>query len=249
MKLHSNPWLRTAYARLWVRAKSIYGEPLWVAVNIGFPFFTSFSLTMVYRAYAMASQFNWDKQVGLFEIYITSPAPISAILVGMSLGGILGTAPSAAMVAILGWVIFHPPINAVWPAVITVFALTLASLYAMGMALSSLYLAYGREADSVNEALHEPVSLISGVYFPSTGGFSPFPLAVQAGASLIPLTLGMDALRRTLFFGQGFGELYLDLELLALAVMGVVLLFASSKALKFLENKGRRTGTIAVRQR
>jgi len=167
----------------------------------------------------------------------------------MSLGGILGTAPSAAMVALLGWAIFHPPINAVWPAVVSVFALTLASLYAMGMALSSLYLAYGREADSVNEALHEPVSLISGVYFPSTGGFSPFPLAVQAGASLIPLTLGMDALRKTLFFGQGFGEFYLDLELLALAVMGVALLFASSKALKFLENKGRRTGTIAVRQR
>src|SRR5437870_1852970 len=127
--------------------------------------------------------------------------------------------------------------------------LTLASLYAMGMALSSLYLAYGREADSVNEDLHEPVSLISGVYFPSTGGFSPFPLAVQAGASLIPLTLGMDALRKTLFFGQGFGEFYLDLERLALAVMGVALLLASSKALKFLENKGRRTGTIAVRQR
>ena len=273
MKVHSNTWLRTAYARLWVRAKSIYGEPLWVAVNIGFPFFTSFSLTMVYRAYglnsftgfailggvmisfwgnvlwSMASQFNWDKQVGLFEIYISSPAPLSAILVGMSLGGILGTAPSAVLVALLGWLIFHPPLNAVWPAVSLVFVLTLASLYAMGMALSSLYLAYGREADSVNEALHEPVSLISGVYFPSTGGFSPFPLAVQAGASLIPLTLGMDALRRTLFFGQGFGQLYLDLELLALAVMGVVLLFASSKALEFLENKGRRTGTIAVRQR
>src|SRR6266705_701233 len=46
-----------------------------------------------------------------------------------------------------------------------------------------------------------------------------------------------------------WGLLSLDLELLALAVMGVVLLFASSKALKFLENKGRRTGTIAVRQR
>src|SRR3989449_10849471 len=119
----------------------------------------------------------------------------------------------------------------------------------MGLALSSPYLAYGREADSVNEPLHEPVSLISGVYFPSTGGFSPFPLAVQAGASLIPLTLGMDALRRTLFFGQGFGELYLDLELLALAVMGVVLLVASSIAVKCLENKCSRSRTIAVRQR
>ena len=55
MKLHSNPWLRTAYARLWVRAKSIYGEPLWVAVNVGFPFFTSFSFTMVYRAYGLGA--------------------------------------------------------------------------------------------------------------------------------------------------------------------------------------------------
>src|SRR6266849_11182936 len=273
MNLRANLWLKTAYARAWVRTMSMYGEPLWVVVTVGFPLFSMMGMSLLYSSagasarigfailggimlsfwgnvlWSMASQFNWDKQAGLFEIYITSPAPISAILVGMSLGGILGTAPSAAMVAVLGWLIFHPPVNAIWPAVISVFALTLASLYAMGMALSSLYLAYGREADSVNEALHEPVSLISGVYFPSTGGFSPFPLAVQAGASLIPLTLGMDALRRTLFFGQGFGESYLDLELLALAIMGVVLLFASSKALKFLENKGRRTGTIAVRQR
>src|SRR6266702_1658572 len=273
MSMRASLWLRTAYARMWVRTKSIYGEPLWVVVTIGFPLFTSMALSLLYKSsnasqftgfailggvmisfwgnvlWSMASQFMWDKQAGLFEVYITSPAPISAILVGMSLGGVLGTAPSAALVAVLGWVLFKPPISASWPAVISVFALTLASLYAMGMALSSLDLAYGREADSVNEALHEPVSLISGVYFPSTGGFSPFPLAVQAGASLIPLTLGMDALRRTLFFGQGFGELYLDLELFSLAIMGVVLLFASSKALKYLENKGRRTGTISVRQR
>src|SRR5438128_12701362 len=96
--------------------------------------------------WSMASQFNWDKQVGLFEIYITSPAPISAILVGMSLGGVLGTAPSAAMVALLGWVIFRPPINAVWPAVRSVFALTLAYLYAMGLELWLRYLAYARAA-------------------------------------------------------------------------------------------------------
>ncbi len=274
MKLHSNPWLRTAYARLWVRAKSIYGEPLWVAVNVGFPFFTSFSFTMVYRAYglgayagfailggvmisfwgnvlwSMASQFNWDKQVGLFEIYISSPAPITAILVGMSLGGILGTAPSAAMVALLGWVIFSPPIHPFWPAVALIFSLTLASLYAMGMALSSLYLAYGREADSVNEALHEPVSLISGVYFPSVGqGISPFPFAVQAAASIIPLTIGMDALRQSLGFPIAVPFIPLYVEALILALMAVILLLASSRALRFLENKGRRTGSIAVRQR
>jgi len=198
--------------------------------------------------WSMASQFNWDKQVGLFEIYISSPASITAILVGMSLGGIIGTAPSAAMVAILGWVVFAPPIHPFWPAVILVFSLTLASLYAMGMALSSLYLAYGREADSVNEALHEPVSLISGVYFPSVGAISPFPFAVQAAASLIPLTIGMDALRQSLGLPIPiFIPWYV--ESLILAAMAVILLFSSSRALRFLENKGRRTGSIAVRQR
>src|SRR5713226_3435430 len=167
MNPRASIWLKTTYARAWVRTKSIYGEPLWVAVNIGFPFFTSIALALLYRSagfssgagfavlggvmvsfwgnvlWSMASQFNWDKQQGLFEIYVSSPAPITAILVGMSLGGIIGTAPSAALVAIAGWVFFAPPISPFWPGVIIVFALTLASLYALGMTLASLYLVYG----------------------------------------------------------------------------------------------------------
>lgn len=271
MKLQPNLWFKTAYARLWVRTMSIYSEPLWVVVTIGFPLFTSLALSLLYRStglntytgfavlggvmvsfwgnvlWSMASQFNWDKQQGLFEIYISSPAPITAILVGMSLGGIVGTAPSAAFVALLGWILFTPPFNPSWPAVILTFALTLGSLYAMGMALSSLYLSYGREAESLNEALHEPVSLLSGIYFPSIGGASRFPLAVQALASLIPLTIGMDALRRSLFSSETVSSIYP--HLLALAVMGVVLLGLASKALKVLEERGRRTGAITVRLR
>ncbi len=129
------------------------------------------------------------------------------------------------------------------------FALTLASLYAMGMALSSLYLVYGREADSVNEALHEPVSFLSGVYFPAS---LAFPAALQAIALVIPLAVGMDALQRTLFSLNSSGVADLTLvyrDILLLAIMGVILLFAASKALKILEEKGRRAGTIAVRLR
>ena len=273
MKLQASLWLKTVYARAWVRTKSIYGEPLWVAVNVGFPFFTSLALSLLYSSaglragigfaflggvmvsfwgnvlWSMASQFNWDKQQGLFELYITSPAPISAILVGMSLGGIIGTAPSALALAIIGWVLFTPPANPLWPLVALTFALTLASLYAMGMALSSLYLVYGREADSVNEALHEPVSFLSGVYFPTN---LAFPAAVQAAALIIPLAVGMDALQRTLFTFtvQGTPDLTLVYrDILLLVAMGVVLLFAASKALKILEEKGRRTGSISVRLR
>jgi len=269
--VETRPWLRTMKARAVVRLMSIFGEPLWIIVNVGSPVFSALALALLYRSagmanytgfailggvmisfwgnvlWSMASQFNWDKQEGLFEIYLTSPASMTAILIGMSVGGIVGTAPSAAMVAMVGYALFHPPIAADWVAVALTFVVTLVSLYAMGMTLSSLYLAYGREAESLNDSIQEPVSMLSGIYFPSIGQFSPFPFLVQATVSLIPLTLGMDALRRTLFFSQGISSVWPNLA--ALAVMSLVLLGVASFALKALEEKGRRDGTLTVRIR
>lgn len=269
--MEARPWLRTMKARAMVRLWSIFGEPLWIVVNLGFPVLSSLALSLLYvsaglRSYtgfailggvmvafwgnvlwSMASQFYWDKQEGLFEIYLTSPASITAILIGMSVGGIVATVPSAVIVTIIGWLLFHPPIAASWAAVALTFALTLASLYALGMSLASLYLAYGRAAESLNNVLQEPVSMLSGVYFPSLGSFSPFPFAVQVLASFIPLTIGMDALRKTLFFSQDISSIWPSL--LALAAMAVVLLYVSTLALKALENKGRSDGTVAVRIR
>ena len=265
------PWLRTMKARALVRLWSIFGEPLWVIVNMGFPVLSSLAFSILYLSigagsyvgfavlggvmvsfwgnvlWSMASQFNWDKQEGLFEIYLTSPASITAILVGMSFGGIIATVPSAIIVTALGWAIFHPVVFASWGAVALTFGLTLASLYALGMMLSSLYLVYGREAESMNNVLQEPVSMLSGLYFPSIGSFSPFPFAVQIAASLIPLTIGMDALRKSLFAAEGLNVVWPNLAVLSL--MAAILLAAASLSLKALEKKGRRDGTISVRIR
>ncbi len=269
--MQARPWLRTMKARALVRLWSIYGEPLWVVVNLGFPVLSSLAFSLLYISigagsyvgfavlggvmvafwgnvlWSMASQFNWDKQEGLFEIYLTSPASITAILIGMSVGGIVATVPSALIVTLIGWTLFHPVVFASWPAVILTFFLTLASLYALGMMLSSLYLVFGREAESINNVLQEPVSMLSGLYFPSLGSFSPFPFALQVVASLIPLTIGMDALRKSLFADQGISAIWPNL--LGLVVMAVVLLAASSLSLKALENMGRKEGTVAVRIR
>jgi hypothetical protein len=35
---------------MWVRTMSIYSEPLWVVVTIGFPLFTSMALALLYRS-------------------------------------------------------------------------------------------------------------------------------------------------------------------------------------------------------
>src|SRR5207247_10972912 len=109
MNPRASLWLKTVYARTWVRTKSIYGEPIWVAVNVGFPFFTSLALSLLYSSaglkagigfaflggvmvsfwgtllLSLPSQFSWDKQQGLFELYVTPPRPISPILTRLSL--------------------------------------------------------------------------------------------------------------------------------------------------------------------
>lgn len=263
-------WLRVMKGRMMVRIWSQFGEYLWIISNIGFPLLTSLSFALLYSSvglksftgfavlggimvsfwgnviWSMASQFNWDKQEGLFEIYLVSPAPMSAILIGMSLGGIIGTAPSALLVGISGYLLFRPEFSvSSVPALILTFVLTLASIYALGMMLSSLYLAYGREAETLNEVIQEPISMLSGVYFPSTGSLSPFPVAVQVLASLIPLTVGMDALRKVLFFSGDNSSVALNE--FTLLVMAVILLLLSLRILKILEEKGRRDGTLTVK--
>jgi ABC-2 type transport system permease protein len=117
----------------------------------------------------------------------------------------------------------------------------------MGMLMSSLYLAYGREAESLNSAIGEPINFLSGLYFPSIGIGSPFPFALQLAASLIPLTIGMDALRKSVFYANDISAVGVDL--VVLAVMAAVLLVLGDKALTALENRGRRQGTLIVRLR
>jgi len=99
MQTELNLWLRTMYSRAWVRVRSTYGEPAWLAVNLAVPLLSSSAMGLLYRStgvgeyagfailggimlafwgnvlWAMASQFNWDKEEGIFEIYLVSQRP------------------------------------------------------------------------------------------------------------------------------------------------------------------------------
>ncbi|MEM0445245.1 MAG: ABC transporter permease [Nitrososphaerota archaeon] len=261
-------WLRVAFSRAMIRVLATYGDPLWIVVNIGGPLLTSIALAFLYGfaglpqltgfailgggmvaywgnvLWSMAAQLNWDKRSGMLYLYFTSPAPLTALLIGMSLGGILGTLPSSIFVLIIGTLLFNPPFSPPTISLLLTFILTLTALYGMGISLASLYLILGREAEEINDALFEPVSFLSGVYFPSIGRGSPLPLALQAIASLIPLTLGMDALRRAVFYAESIAELWPNLA--ALFIMTLAAIIVGVKALSYIETIGRKTGDILV---
>jgi len=71
---------------------------------------------------------------------------------------------------------------------------------------------------------------------------------VAAGASLLPVTLGLDALRQ-LFFAGGREDAYISLELelvLLVALCGIFLVLARY-SLRYMEHLGNTTGRLTVR--
>src|SRR5262249_22232153 len=143
--------------------------------------------------WAMATQFYWDRNAGNLELFVLAPAPLMAVLAGMTLGGIVMTSCRALVILGVGIFFFGVvPEPASWWLLSAVFLLTLLALYSLGMLFASLFLLWGREAWHAVGLLQEPVYLLSGLNFP----VKVLGSAVSSIAAALPLTLGVDALRQ-----------------------------------------------------
>ena len=122
-----------------------------------------------------------------------------------------------------------------------VFMIAMAALYALGMTLASVFLLYGREAWHLCNALLEPVYFLSGLYFPlrTLGGLG------LVAATLVPLGLGVDALRQVLLGPAAHGLLPLELSLLA--GLAVAFLALARVSLAHLESLSKREGRLTTR--
>lgn len=196
--------------------------------------------------WSMAAQFYWEKETGNLELYIIAPTSLMAILLGMAIGGMLATTVRALAVITLGLLIFRVEVSIVSaPQLLGVFLLTLLALYGMGMLFSSLFLRYGRQASHLSNLLQEPVFLLSGFYFPVRA----LGIAVALGASVIPITLGLDAMRQLLFpeMMAQFRFLDVGVELGILAVLAIVFLWLARRALSHMEALSREDGRLTIR--
>jgi ABC-2 type transport system permease protein len=127
------------------------------------------------------------------------------------------------------------------PLLATVFALSLVALYGMGMMFASLFLLLGREGWHMVNLAQEPVFLLSGTFFP----IRSFNFWVAAGASVIPLTLALDAIRQLSFAsGAELGFLDVRTEVAILAVLAGVFLVAARMLLQHLERLAIAEGRL-----
>jgi ABC-2 type transport system permease protein len=122
----------------------------------------------------------------------------------------------------------------------------MVALYGMGMMAASVYLLLSREAWHISNLAQEPIYLLSGFYFP----VKSLNFWVALTASLIPLTLGLDAMRQLAFAsGTSLGFLTVPVEIAALTLMSVTFLVGAKYLLAYMEKLAIQEGRLTESRR
>jgi ABC-2 type transport system permease protein len=270
MKTDLKTNIKAIIARAYVRIVAANREPSWWLTETLLPILSTAAYVYVYKAleapeeytgfvilggtmsaywifvlWSMAAQFYWEKEIGNLDLYMIAPISRMSILLGMASGGVFLATTRAVCIFLAGSLIFKVDFSVIsFPKLFAVFILTLVGLYGLGMLFSSLFMLYGREAWHGVTLLQEPVHLLSGFFFPVKSlGF-----AVASGASLIPLTLGLDAMRQLAFkAGAESGFINVNLEIIALVVLCIFFLVISKYAWDFMEKLAKKEGRLTLR--
>ena len=261
--------LRAVRARAYVRVMGMSRELSWVLSDTVFPNLGMCAFVLLYRAlgaprsyealavlggvlstywlnvlWGMAAQFYWEKQQGQLQLYFAAPCSRMAILTGMAVGGVLMSTLRSVVGIAIGFGVFHVRLAPFDPwLLLAVFLATMAALYTLGMTLTSLFLLYGREAWHMCNALQEPVYFASGLYFP----IRTLGAVATVAASLLPLTLGVDALRQVLLGPAARGLLPVATETAILTAFAILFLGVARLALGYLEGLAKREGRLTQR--
>jgi len=265
-------FIASVIGRSYPRVVGMQREKSWLLFDVLLPLLSVAAYVFIYRAikapaeyvgfvviggamtafwlnvlWSMSSQLYWEKQTGNLALYIIAPNSMMSILLGMALGGMVSTTLRALMIITVGSWMFGVTyaVSSFWQLLL-VFTLTMTALYGMGMMTASVFLLLSREAWHIANLAQEPVYLASGFYFP----IRSFPFWVAAGASLIPLTMGMDAIRQLVFpSGASLGFASVSFEIAVLCVLCALFLAGAKLLLDYMEKLAIREGRLTESRR
>jgi ABC-2 type transport system permease protein len=263
--------LRTVLGRAYPRVTGLFREKSWVFFEILLPFLATSAYVFVYRAlqappqyigfvvlggamtafwlnviWMMGQQLWWEKNQGNLELYFAAPMHIMAVLFGTALGGLVMSSTRALTVLLIATYVYGVTFQVdQWALLVGVFLLTLAAMYGLGMMLASLFLMWGREAFHMTELLTEPVYFVSGLNFP----VGRLGVLGTIAISLLPLAVGLDAMRQLAFAGSAYPIGTPSPGIEALILVGMVVVFAALArwCLATLERMARHEGRLSVR--
>lgn len=265
-------FLMTVIGRAYPRVVGMQREKSWIFFDTFLPMLSVAAYVFVYRAigappdyvgfvviggamtafwmnvlWSMASQLYWEKEQGNLALYIIAPGQMMAMLLGMAIGGLVSTLIRAIAIILLGSLLFEVHyVIASLSQLLVVFSLTMIALYGMGMMAASLFLFFSREAWHIANLVSDPVYLVSGFYFP----IKSFNFWLAAAASLIPLTLGLDAMRQLVFAsGPTLGFIDVRIEIGALVILSILFIAGARWLLARMEWLAVQEGRLTENRR
>lgn len=265
-------FFQTVVGRAYPRVVGLLRERSWFFFDIFLPVMSVSAYVFVYRAinapeiyigfvvmggamtafwlnilWSMGSQMYWEKETGNLALYIMAPNSLMAVLLGMAIGGLFATAQRALVITLVGSWFFGVTyeIASYWQ-LFFVFMLTMLALYGMGMMAASIFLLLSREAWHLSNLAQEPIYLASGFYFP----IKSLNFWVAAGASIIPLSMGLDAMRQLSFPPESFPAfLPLNVEIGILIILSILFLFGARFFLNKMERLALKEGRLTESRR
>lgn len=213
-------WLRQLkrYVRARSRIVASLGQPLLFLLGLGFGFGPIFqragqgnyiqflapgviAMTILFTSVFAGIELIWDRQFGFLKETLVAPVPRILIMAGRTLGG-------ATVAMIQGLIVvgicmaagFRVHTLGGLPLALVFMALTALLFTALGTAIASLLEDF-QGFQLIMNFLVMPIFFLSGALFPLTN----VPTALNALATLDPLSYGVDGLRVALSGAAHFG--------------------------------------------
>lgn len=212
------------------------------AVTTGFAGFLILGQTMFTFFMAMNNRagisIERERRYGTLEAVLLTPVSRFVMV----------TAESVFVIVESGWMVvialfiaslmfgFSPNIQSPL-GVLASFVLTFTAMIALGVLLAGFYV-LARAASPLSRAAHHPMRFFTGVNFP----VDALPTGLQYVSYAIPVTYGIDAIRRSVLMGATMEGLMFDLTFLVLFTIACFLLGAWS--LRKAENLAKVNGTL-----
>lgn len=197
---------------------------------------TLFLVTAAVTVFAETLQSGIER--GTLETLLMTPTRLPLLLAGLVGYNFSWTGLRSLLVLLTAWIL---GVQLAWGhgvLALAILALIILAYIPFGLMIAAFVLAF-RTTGPWPQLLLTGSVFLGGVYYPT----HVMPSWLEGVSTVIPLTYGLRALRRTLLDGAGWNIVASDVAILGGFV--VVLLAASVAAFSFALRYARRAGTLA----
>ena len=211
-----------------------YGGSYFVFVLTGIGFARYFGVGLQ----AFARSIRQAQISGTLEAMLSTPVPLSGLLFGSVIWSYLTTTIQVLGLLLIGlWAAPGGAPESNFVAAALILGLTALVFAAIGVLAASFILVIKR-GDPVSWLFNAVSVLLGGVYFP----VAVLPEWLQRVARVLPITYGLEGLRRALILGEGV--MAIRAELLALLIFAVTLVPFSFMAFRYAVWRARLDGSL-----